>query len=103
MPRLLAVGVTGTLVAASLCVAPAPAAARLGADPAAARLGAGPAAARLGAGPAATAVQPGVMSLTSRDGSPAAQRTVALERPMVASHAVRPAAASGRPRPHTTR
>ena len=43
MPRLLAVGITGTLVAATLCVAPAPAAARLGADP------------------AATAVQPGAM------------------------------------------
>ena len=69
MPRLLAVGVTGTLVAASLCAAPAPAAARLGADP------------------AATAVQPGAMSLTSRDGVPAAQRTVGLVRPMAASNA----------------
>ena len=69
MPRLLAVGVTGMLVAASLCAAPAPAAARLGADP------------------AATAVEPGAMSLTSRDGVPAAQRTVAVERPMAARHA----------------
>ncbi len=69
MPRLLAVGVVGTLVAASLCAGPAPAAARLGADP------------------AATAVQPGAMSLTSGDGVPAAQRTVALVRPMAARHA----------------
>ena len=69
MPRLLAVGVTGTFVAATLCAAPAPAAARPGADP------------------AATAVQPGAMSLTSRDGGPAGQRTVALVRPMAARHA----------------
>ena len=69
MPRLLAVGVAGTLVAASLCAAPAPAAARLGADP------------------AATAVQPGAMSLTSRDGVPAGQRTVAVVRPTAARHA----------------
>lgn len=69
MPRLLAAGVTGTLVAATLCMAPAPAAARLGADP------------------AATAVQPGAMSLTSRGGAPAGRRTVALVRPTVARHA----------------
>ncbi len=72
MPRLLAVGVTGMLVAATLCVAPAPAAARLGADPS--------------ADPAATAAQPGAMSLTSRDGVPAGQRTVALVRPLAARH-----------------